>query len=187
MKLKLMPFLSLLVLVAACNLGDINLKNIKYKNVVKNATFKVSIPEFMDSSTKLNNDATLQFSNPKKEFYMILFCEDKENVKANLQFDTLSNITDSFAVRDAYFSYMVKHMREQPDFKMFNESNKMIKKTNAKLASMNLSFKKNRIFYRVAAFETNTNLYQFFIWTMDKQKATYEPVMDSIINSLTEF
>jgi hypothetical protein len=186
MKLKPVHFLALLIFVAACNLGNVNLKNIHYKTVVKNATFRLSIPEFMDSTTKLNNEATLQFSNPRKEFYMILFCEDKENVKSNLQFDTLNNPTDSFAARDAYFTYMVKHMREQPDFTMFNESNKIIKKTNAKIASINLSYKKTRLFYRVAAFETNTNLYQFFIWTLDKQKASYEPVMDSIINSLHE-
>lgn len=182
-----LPFLILLLLVTACNLGNVNLQNLKYRTVVKDATFKLSIPDFLDSTTRLNKEATLQFANGKKEFFMMVFSEPKEGLRQNLMLlDSLNTITDSISTLDAYFGFMNRHLSLQPGYRIFNESSKPTKKGAVKLASVNVTLDNIKVFYRVATIEANANFYRVYTWTSDKHREKYQPVMDSIINSLHE-
>jgi len=147
------------------------------------------IPNFLDSTTRLHKEASLQFANPLKEFYVMVFDENKDNLLQQRLFDsTLQALfPDSTSILPSYFDYMTSTLSKQPNFSLFDTVTTTIKKAKAKTGSVILSLEKAKAFYRVAAVESNNNFYQVYVWTLEKHKDKYRPIMDSIINSLKEF
>ncbi len=190
MQIKQLLLLALITLVTACNLSSMQAKPVKYKSVVKDGTYKIMLPDFMDTTTTMQEGKSLQYQNQFKELYVLMVHENKQHLKEIMVYNQAMRdiFPDSISMMESYFAYMNRNLAKEAYYNVFDSSLITVKKANAKIASVTLTTTdKIKIFYRIAAIEANKEIYQLYIWTTTAHKEKYQPIMDSIIRSVKEF
>lgn len=175
--------------LCACNLTGIDANSTKYKNVSKEGVYKIMVPSFMDSTTKLHEEAGLQYANTFKELYLIVIKEKKAQLKAlTLTNEAMANVfPDTNRLLGSYFTFIKSSLEKQPQYKLIDTIDKVIKQAPAKVGGIQLKLNELQVYYRIAAIEGKENLYQIYTWTLADRKDRYQPIMDSMINSLKEY
>ncbi|MBL0303430.1 MAG: hypothetical protein IPQ23_17310 [Cytophagaceae bacterium] len=54
--------------------------------------FSLTLPSFLSKSTELNEDATLQYQNMVKEFYVVVIEDTKSEMKKSLEENNLTEL-----------------------------------------------------------------------------------------------
>ncbi|MDR6966743.1 hypothetical protein J2X31_000741 [Flavobacterium arsenatis] len=167
-KVFLLGFLS--ILFVSCN------SKTEYQTITVDNKYSLEIPDFMSEAKNLNTEASLQYQNVLREFYVIVLDEPKtefpnqeainleeyknivlENLKMNLSEPTISPVEDT-----------------------------IINGLKAKLFSVSDNTENIEIYYQFAYIESNSHFYQIMTWTLENRKDKFSLDMDKIIASFKE-
>ncbi|MBK6977922.1 MAG: hypothetical protein IPH28_13145 [Cytophagaceae bacterium] len=147
--------------------------------------FSLTLPSFLSKSTELNEDATLQYQNMVKEFYVVVIEDTKSEMKKSLEENNLTELYPNDI--NGYSCLLVQGL----------EKNMKITKKTALIDTVvnNMPAKHIRLsgkvegldaFYSVAFVEGKDTYYQVMAWTLANKEAQYTERMNKIIHSLKE-
>jgi hypothetical protein len=153
-------------------------KETVFNSVTINDNYSISIPEYLSPSTGMHQQASAQYENKEKEFYLLVIDESKADMQTyDLDYDI-----------DTYY----KNIVSKP-FKDFIQGGKIsipgrqtINGAKALIADIEGEVNHTQIFYKLAVIETPNKFYQVVVWTRADQKEMYEKDMLAIIESLKE-
>lgn len=160
----------LFAFLVSCN-SDTTYQTVKIKN-----KYSLELPDFLSEVSTLNEEASLQYQNPLREFYVIVLDEPKsefpdqesinlENFKAILRDGLETNLTNPKFSRDR---------------------DTVINGLKAKLFSLSDSSDNIPIYYQFAYIESENHFYQILTWTLEKRKDQFSDEMNKIIASFKE-
>lgn len=159
----------------------------KYDTKKVNNLYSVDIPDFMVSTTDLNDEATLQYNNLYKEKYIIVLDEDKETLISDLKsfglYDEKRSLLDMFA--EAKESFIIN---ESSVIGKINRKNKKINGMDAALTEFdsNVAGIPEAVTYHLAFVEGKENLYTVMAWTLTSRKADFKDEAAKMISSFRE-
>jgi hypothetical protein len=155
-------------------------ENIKIKN-----QYSIVLPKFLSKSNTLNNEASLQYQNLLREFYVIVIDETKDEVHEVVNNDdNLFHISTDF---DGYKRLITENTNLTINFDQINVGKtKQVNNMPAHIQSMEGEIEGHKIFYKLALIEGKKHYYQIFVWTLYNNKNEYSDLMEGIINSFEE-
>lgn len=191
---KFLPLLLAVFFLASCNNPAEKLKetiasvdsNDDLKTVKVNQ-YSIGIPSYMEKMTDLNDEASLQYGDKYKEFYVIVIDEEQGGV------DTVfanGGFTDSIG-DPQLFNALYKLMKESylsgvKNSRKSQERDFTIAGMPAKELTFYGDLNSYEIYYNVTFVKGPTHFFQVFTWTMSKYRENYEETMHKMINSLRE-
>ncbi len=147
--------------------------------------FSISLPSYLSKSTDLNPDASLEYQNMVKEFYVIVIEDSKEEMKKSLEENQLtgqySNDINGYAnLLMQGFEQKIKISRKDPlvDTVVNNMPAKHLR-ISGKVDGIDA-------YYSVAFVEGKNTYYQVMAWTTAAKEKQYSERMTKIIHSLKE-
>ena len=143
-----------------------------------NGQYTVRLPSYLEPSTQLSKEASLQYQNTEKEFYCLVIDENKSELKKyNLNYTLKS-----------YFDSAKKELlnRGLTDVFVAKSEEKHIDSCNVLIADILGKVGNEDVCYKFAVIETPHNYYQFIFWTLKEYKKKYEVDMDSVLYSFKE-
>ena len=152
-----------------------------------NGLYSMKIPDFMTSSSSLNDDASLQYNNLYKEKYIIVIDENKQEfVDA---FKEIEEYDESMSIVDNYASVQLQYMAEAGT--IIKESELKNLKINGMQARMraidaNIAGVAEPISYWLGYVEGKENMYTIMAWTLESRKDSYEAEANEMIKSIRE-
>jgi hypothetical protein len=158
-----------------------------YETIKVNGQYSMGVPDFMTSSTSLNDDASLQYNNLYKEKYVIVIDEDKQEFID--VFKELGEYDDKKSVIDNYAEQQYKFMSDGSTIKYETKMNKM------KVNGMNARGKNfdadvvgvpATVSYFFGFVEGEENLYMIMAWTLESKKDSFKVETQEMIKSLKE-
>ena len=171
-------FLTILF-ITSCQSGDTE------KLVTIENKYSISIPSFLITTNALNEEASLQYLNARKEFYVIVLDEPKsEMYKAlvdNDLTDTYSNDLEGYSdlILDNYKqSISISHMSNIVDT--------FINNMPARLLTINGQVEGVDILYSLAFIQGKERYYQIMVWTSSSKESEYKDKMNKILYSFKE-
>ncbi|MBP6557265.1 MAG: hypothetical protein KA213_02795 [Flavobacterium sp.] len=172
---KIIPLLVLFCL--SCNIKE------EFKTVTIANKYSIDIPNSFEKVDNLNDEASLQYQNALKEFYVIVIDESKESFKEAV----LENHADITPNLEGYYKAIQLNLTEAiKDMKLFEEKTTAINGRKAKVFSVTGNVEGYDIFYRYAIVEGKSYYYQIMLWTEKKKEANYKEMMNTSINSFKE-
>jgi hypothetical protein len=169
---------SALVLLSACESNAV-------KTVTIDNKFSLDVPEFLEETTLLNDEAILQYHNAAKEFYVIVIEENADTFNLAL---SESELTETYTPDLTGYANLV--------FDILTRSIAVTNKTDFKdvkingLDSRQLEFDGSQegigMFGNFSVIRGKVSYYQVFTWTLDKNKSTYSEKMSKMVNSFKE-
>ena len=171
-------FLTILF-ITSCQSGDTE------KLVPVENKYSISIPSFLIKTNTLNEDASLQYLNAWKEFYVIVIDELKsEMLKAlvdNDLTDEYSNDLKGYSdlILDNFeLSISISHKSDIVDT--------FINNMPARLLTINGQAEGIDIFYSLAFIQGHERYYQIMTWTLSSKEHDYKDKMNKILYSFKE-
>ena len=155
----------------------------EFKTITIADKYSLDIPDSFEKVDNLNDDASLQYQNAFKEFYVIVMDEPKET------FDTAvtTNDVDMTPDLEGYYKSIQLNLKNAiKNIKIFNEKNTEINGRKAKIFSVTGNVEGYDIFYRYALVEGKKEYYQIMLWTEQKKGESYLETMNQSINSFKE-
>ncbi|NER15340.1 hypothetical protein GWK08_17935 [Leptobacterium flavescens] len=191
MKLLLKPsFLLLLCLTMTSCLNvngdkDENLSlDRDFSEVEINNEYKIKIPKYMDKTSDLNDEASLQYQNIFKETYVVIIDESKEDLIST--FKDLGEYNDSLSVVENYRDIQLSSIHEnivtsyESDFRSLN-----INGLDAEAFEMD--GRVDGVDYDIAYFltfiEGKEKLYMLMAWTLQDRRERYKSTYEKIASS----
>jgi hypothetical protein len=170
---KFAALLIIITFVTGLNAQD------QMRKVTAKGLYSMSIPTNLQSTTKLNKLASIQYFNPSKEMYVIVIDESiKELAGGNLKLNL------GIYYKMAVFN-IVTGLKDANVGQAKNSSRGNLKiletELEGKLGTNNIG-----IYYKIAVVQSPTHFYQIFTWTLKSQKFEFGPVYQQMINSFTE-
>jgi hypothetical protein len=161
----------------SCNVKE------EFKTVTIANKYSIDIPNSFEKVGNLNDEASLQYQNALKEFYVIVIDESKESFNKAI-FENQSDITPDL---EGYYKAIQFNLTEAiKDKKLFEEKTTSINGRKAKVFSVTGNVEGYDIFYRYAIIEGKSNYYQIMLWTEKKKETNYKEMMNRSINSFKE-
>jgi len=175
MKLKIIAALIILFTLASCS---------HWTETVKvDGKYTIDIPSYLKKTDSLNTAASLQYQNPMREFYVLVFDEpikDFNKAIAEGGLDYKPNL-------DGYSEILANDIAKSTGLAA---TPKMQNKTinNLKARTLQFTGKVNNldIFWKIAYVEGKNNYYQILTWTLSSKQEDHKVAMDAIINSFKE-
>ena len=169
----------LTLLLSGC--ADFN----KLEKVTVNNQYTVELPGFLSETNDLNDEASLQYQNLFKEFYIIILDEVKEDVHgAIIENDLLDFYSlDIDGYSDLLIDGVISEMNEDAE-----SERKEVHINNRKANLMYLSgnIEDLDIYYEFGFIEGKDHYYQIMVWTLEKNRTKYQEGMDKIVKSFRE-
>lgn len=188
---RLLYFLSFLPFLASCNLNTV-IDEMRGKNDDKaamvlhtvNHLYSLQVPAFMDSMPELNDVASFQYGNALKELYCIVIDEDKESVLEALEISSLDLEKNDTTLLEHYATATIdKYVLSLAEAR--KERIRYVHKDNYRYILHDLSGKINHngAYMKYVTIESKDHVFQLLVWTLDKYKDKYSPLMDKVIES----
>ncbi|MFY8010322.1 MAG: hypothetical protein ACOVNW_11500 [Flavobacterium sp.] len=174
--MKKILFLMALVVIS-CDVKE------EFKTITIPNKYSLDIPDSFEKVDNLNDDASLQYQNAFKEFYVIVMDEPKET------FDTavITNDVDMTPDLEGYFKAIQFNLKNAvKNIKIFDQKNTEINGRAAKIFSVTGNVEGYAIFYRCAIIQGKKHYYQIMLWTEQKKGESYVQTMNQSINSFKE-
>jgi hypothetical protein len=158
-----------------------------FRTIDMNSFFDLDIPSNMTIMPELNEGASLAYGYVAevgaevKEHYVIVIMETMEEIESydlGMDFDALSYSEIALeSLTASLSSYEV--VNGEPKVTQINGLDCVVTEMNGKLGEVG-------VFYKLGVFEGENAFYQVLTWTIDSQRAEFQPAMDKIINSFKE-
>lgn len=164
---------------------DFSGKEVTFNEVNINGQYKLSVPDFMKSTTELNDDASLQYMNMYKETYMIVIDEPKDSFveiyKENEKYDDSISIIENYKKTqlESIASFVEGYKAYDEKVKPYRGNPSMLTKVDGVVDNFDVTY-----FFRFV--EGNEHLYMLMGWTEQKRNTKYEPTFTRILNSFSE-
>lgn len=159
----------------------------KFETVEVNSLYSLDLPEFMTSTTQLNDEASLQYNNLYKEKYVIVIDESKEEFVETFKelnmYDESKSIIDNYAEAQSAFISEGATVLKESDFRSAkaNGLEMRMKDIDADVTGVPES-----VSYFLGFVEGKETLYMVMAWTLKSRKDGYEEEAGKIIKSLKE-
>ena len=159
----------------------------KYNTIEIGGNYSLDVPDFMKSTSALNDEASLQYNNLFKEKYVIVIDEDKQEFID--VFKELEEYDESKSVIDNYADLQISYFREAGG--IIRESKIVTKKING-MESRQIAVDANvqgvdeSISYWLGYVEGKDKMYSLMAWTLESRKDDFEKEANTMIRSLKE-
>ncbi|WP_420388552.1 hypothetical protein [Roseivirga sp.] len=171
--------LLLLLIVTLCACGS----KVKKIEVNHEGLYSLTIPNSLTESSNLNEDASLQYQNVWKEFYLVTIDEPKEELRIALESNNLAGLYENNI--DGYSDLIIGNMnRALNNAEQSDVQDTMINGHRAKLTTISGGIDDLELFYYLGIFEGEENFYQVITWTLKSKEETHKANMRDIIQSM---
>ena len=147
--------------------------------------YSISVPSFLKEVDNLNEEASLQYQNAFREFYVIVIDEPKtEMLKAlvdNNLTDTYSNDLKGYS--DLLLNSLEKSITVSHKSKIINTT---VNHLPARMGTISGKVDGIDIFYSFAYLQGKDRYYQIMAWTLSNKESQYREMMNRIRYSLKE-
>ena len=175
MKLRI---LLLAIVALALNACDSKPETVTIKN-----KYSVELPSFLTVATDLNEDASLQYENGTREFYVVVIDEPRKAFDDMMLSGELGYGPDL----DGYSQLLVDDVRETiADKSTAKPTKAKINGLDARLTSLSGTVEDLNVYWRVGYIQGKKDYYQVLCWTLLENKEKYDAQMGEIINSFKE-
>ena len=174
-------FAFILLAFLAFSCGD---TNPQLKTIKSNGLYKIDLPDYMEETFQLNNEASLQYQNLFKELYIIIVDEPKNEFHEAIS-------------QEHYANEYTKDIQGYSDFLIDTYPEREV--TREDLIPAKINGLDARIFemkettedgydicFKAVNIEGRANYYQVMVWTLAENKEKYADLIDTIINSFKE-
>lgn len=175
----LLVYLILILTLSSCGVSD-SVEPVTFQNL-----YSLEVPSFMEATTALNDDASLQYQNLIKELYVIVIHETKDEINNAITDNNLDFIYSKDF--DGYSQMVVDNFNESINIINRSEiSDIIINGLKAKTFTLSGTVEGVEAYFKFCLVEGNDNYYQIMTWTLEDRKDKYSEKMNSIINSFKE-
>jgi len=182
---KLSSFYLLVLLSSIAFLSACNTKT-TYETVKTEQKYSLDLPSYLEKGTGLHDNATLQYQNLLKEFYVVVIEDDKENLYKVIDENGLEEMYPKNFT--GYSNLLVEGFKENPDVKIdANFTEWKVGTLPAKNFDMTGKLEGISIYYHYTLVEGKNTYYQVMQWTLADRKEQYKEEMDKIAKSFKEF
>jgi len=175
-----------IILLALATLSLVSCGDEDTTQTVKQGPYSIELPSYMQKTTGLNEDASLQFQHAVRELYIVVIDEPKSEVE---------NAINQMGLYDLYTYDLngyanlatdnVKDAMEIKSIPPYIEKN--INGLPAKEVSFNGTIEGvPEIYYKFGFIEGKNNYYQIMTWTLANRKSKYEKTMQAMVDSFKE-
>ncbi|WP_306349695.1 hypothetical protein [Flavobacterium sp. '19STA2R22 D10 B1'] len=176
---KIIPLLITLFVLTSCEDSN-KTQLVKIKN-----QYAMEIPASLSVTTDLNDEASLQYQNVFKEFYIITIDEPKVELKKALAENELSS--EYSADLKGYTNLLLTNVKASIKLKSMSEIEETtINGLKAQIVSIEGNLDNLDIYWKFAFIEGKTNYYQIMAWTTMDHKMNYEKQIDKALHSFKE-
>jgi hypothetical protein len=170
---------SILVSLSACNTKT------TYETVKTNQKYSLDLPSYLQQGTDLHEDATFQYQNLLKEFYVVVLEDDKTELSKLIDENGLKEIYPKNFT--GYSNLLVEGFKENPDVKLDGKfTDWKIGTLDGKHFNLFAKLEDINIYYHYTLIEGKDTYYQVMQWTLADRKDTYKEEMDKIAKSFKE-
>lgn len=147
--------------------------------------YTISIPSFLNKASDLNEDASLQYMNESKEYYVIVIDEDKEEFHEAINTESLS---DQYSQNlDGYANLLIDNFGYSAKIKSKTKiSETTIHGMPARWININASFDGVDVFCSLSYLEGKSSYYQVFAWTLLEKEKQFKSSLNAIAQTLQE-
>jgi hypothetical protein len=159
------------------------------QTVVVNNRYSVELPSFLKQTTRLNDEASLQYWDKTIEFYTTVIDEDKEEFEGALK--ELKKRADNWEdtpILDSMAAFSLQNMFEDLD-KLIKSEFVETEINGLKALTFSILDKKRwstSIYYQFGFIEGKDTLYQIISWTIGENANMFKDKMEKIIFSFNE-
>ncbi len=147
-------------------------EKVKWATVTVNGKYTMQLPNYLESGT-FYKDASLQYKNEEREFYMVVLDESKSSFKEyGLDYD----LTTYFKVAASKFDSTGRIMPERI----------VIGPDSARTAEFKGNISDHDVYYKMVTIESKGNFYKMLVWMMMRDKEKYAADVSKIIGSFRE-
>ncbi len=147
--------------------------------------YSVSIPSFLTKASGLNEDASLQYQNTWKEFYVIVIDESRTEMQKALE---ENNLVESYSNDIKGYSDIILTGFEQKILVSHKSSilDSLVNGMPARLLTINGRVENIDAFYSLAFIQGKERYYQILAWTLSSKEYELKDKMKQIMYSLKE-
>lgn len=176
---KITALLLLMITLTSCESGE------EKQTVTIDNRYSLDLPSFLAEGIDLNDDASLQYQNILREFYVIVIDEPKSDITAVIADNGLTGMYPTEF--DAYTDLMLDGFDAALDITKESEViDTTINQMPARLININATVEGLKAYYALALIEGKNNYYQVLSWTVDSKEAEHKDLMKQIIYSFKE-
>lgn len=159
--------------------------NEKQQTVKIENKYSLTIPAFLTRSKGLNENASLQYQNGRKEFYVIVIDETKSEVARILE---ENDLTEKFPPTIKGYSDLLLQGFESniSIFKKSDFKDTLINNLPARIININGKADAVSAYYSIAYVEGKDRYYQVMVWTLQKFEDEYKDKMTQVLYTLKE-
>ena len=199
---KTLPILSLVLLLAGCNLSPFHdnfskedgkeaLAKAKFKVAPIDSTAQVEVFASMHVTQRLkNNEALLKYADPFKELYLMVFRQSRAGVDSFVagEKDLLTRyLRDSSSLTAIYGDYVSANDARNLDGGHYNFLHKKnLHGMEFRAYVISGQYKKIPLVYLKGVYKSDHYFYQVIVWTLASRRDLYEGIMAKMIESLQE-
>ncbi|WP_291721849.1 hypothetical protein [Bernardetia sp.] len=155
-----------------------------YETVVTGQKYSLDLPSYLRESKELHEEATLQYQNPLKEFYVVVIEDNKTEFNKIIEENGLQEMFSNDL--KSYSDLIVAGLKENPEFGEANLVDKKIGTLDAKYFEFSLKLEELDVFYHYTLVEGKDTYYQILQWTLLDRKELHKAEMDKIAASFKE-
>lgn len=147
--------------------------------------YTISLPPFVKETSELNEDASLQYQNTLREFYVVVIDESKAEFEKALSDNDLNDLYPQNI--KGYSELLLFSMEQAIEIK----SKSMLKDTiinnqPAKILTIKGRVEGTDIFYSIGFVQGVKRYYQIITWTLQNKEKEHAGLMKKIIASFKE-
>ncbi|MDG3580918.1 hypothetical protein [Galbibacter pacificus] len=147
--------------------------------------YTLAVPSFLSKANDLNNDASLQYMNGIREFYVVVIDEPKDGLQQLLDENDLSSIYNNDI--DSYADISLNILSNSINSPVHGEVvDTLINSMPARLTTLKGEIDGIDVFYYIGAYEGIKNYYQVLSWTLASRESTHKQRMNKVLCSLKE-
>lgn len=156
-----------------------------FNTIQINNLYSIDVPDFLVKTNSLNDEASLQYENTAKEYYVIVIDEDKHDFLEALNNEL--NEDEAYTIEEVLepYSYLqfttFANEDQYYDFEYID-----VNGLNGQQLDITNYFESLNVFYKMACIEGNDNLYFVVTWTLESYKDKHNDSMQKIIDSFKE-
>jgi hypothetical protein len=171
-----------LLLFNACNEPE---TGVQYKTVRIKKQYRLKIPTYMKKTKELNDEASLQYMNGRREAYTIVIDEDKETFVGAMKL--LGQYNDSISLAENYKNIQVGSFEDIVfDYKIYDENTKDFNDKPSFYAKVEGVVDNFPVTYFFRFVEGKENMYTLICWTERRRKKIFQYTFNEILNSFEE-
>ena len=140
-----------------------------------NGLSQIEIPDNWSERTDLNDEADIQVAYLRKEMYIIVMSEDKQDFEDSFTAESYSELTREF-ITDGLTSLEISDTAEELEIDGHSALQYEIRGTmdGIKIAYLHITVDGDQAFHQIIA------------WTLPSKWDTNRPILESVINSFQE-